>query len=78
MFVEPGEPLEGGLDVLRRDVADLLGLEDPDEPPVAVAIVHEEEAVALDDVGLALYGGGEGVEGIDEIEVDGLVGDGEG
>ena len=78
VLVEPGETLEGSLDVLCRDVTDFLGLEDADEPPVAVGVVHEEEGIALDDVCLALYGGGEGVEGVDEVKVDGLVGDGEG
>jgi hypothetical protein len=75
VLVETREPLEGRLDILSGDVANLLSLEDAHEPPVAVTVVHEDERVTLDDAGLALDGGGEGMEGIHEVKVDGLIGD---
>ena len=45
-------------------------------PPVAVAFIHQEKGVAFDDIGLAFYGCSKAVEGIDEVEVDRLIGDG--
>ena len=78
MLVEPGETFEGGLNVFGGDVANLLGLENTDQPPVAVTIVHKEKRVALDDVGLTFNGGSKAVEGVDEVEVDGFIWDGQG
>lgn len=77
MPVEPRESLERRLDILCGNIADLLCLEDLDEPPVAVRVVHEHKRVALEDIGLAVDGRGERVQRVDEVEVDALVGDGE-
>ena len=75
MLVQARQALKRRLDILRGYVADLLGLQDAHEPPVAVAVVHEKEGVALDDIRLAFYGRCEAVEGVHKIEVDGLIGD---
>lgn len=75
MLVKSRQPLERCLDVLRRDVADRLRLEDPHQPPVRVAIVQQEELVPLDDARLPVDGREEGVERVDEAKVDVLVRD---
>ena len=77
MFVETCETLEGSLDVFGRNIAHVLRFEHAHQPPITVCIVHEEEAVALDDAGLTLDSRGEAVEGIHQVEVDALVWDGE-
>ena len=78
VLVESGQTFEGRLDILGGNVTNFLGLEDANKPPVAVAVVHQEERIALYDICLAFDCGSEAVEGIDEVEVDGLVWDGEG
>ncbi len=75
MLVEPRETFPGRLDVLGRDVPDRLSLEDADEPPVRVAVVEQEEFVALDDARLAVDRSKKGVQGVDEVEVDVVVRD---
>jgi hypothetical protein len=74
VFIQPRQTFKWCLDILRRDITDLLGLEDANKPPVAVTIVHEEQTIALHYIGLAIDGCCEAVEGIDEIKVYGLVG----
>ena len=46
-------------------ISNLPSLEDADEPSVAVAAIHQKEAVAMDDIRLSVYGCGETVEGVD-------------
>ena len=77
VLVQARQALKRRLDVLRGYVADLLGLQDAHEPPVAVAIVHEEKAVTFDDVCLTLYCCDEGLNGVDQVKVDGFGGDGQ-
>lgn len=78
MFVQPCETFEWGLYILCRNVTDLLCFEYTDKPPIAVAIIHEKQAVTLDDVCLALNGGSKTVKSVDQVKVYGLVWDGEG
>ena len=42
VLVEPGQALEWSFDVFGRNIANLLGFEDTDKPPVTVAVVHEK------------------------------------
>lgn len=74
MFVQPRETLKGRLNILCGDITDILGLEDTDEPPITVTVVHKEQAIALYYAGLTLYGGCEAVEGVDQIKVDRFIG----
>ena len=46
-------------------ISDFPSLEDAYEPPVAVATVYQQEAVATDDIRLSGYCCGETVEGVD-------------
>ena len=73
MFVQPGETFERRLDVLCGNVTNFLGLENTDEPPIAVTVVHQEETVAFDDVRLSLHDNSEAVQRVDEVKVDGFV-----
>lgn len=43
---------------------------DSDKPPVAVAIVEEDHSVPLRGICLAINGGNEGMQSIDELEVN--------
>lgn len=70
MFVQPRETFKGRLDILCRNISDILGLEDTDEPPIAVAVVHKEQAIALDYAGLTLDCGCEAMQRVDQIKVD--------
>jgi hypothetical protein len=56
MLVEPGETFEWSLYVFSRYITDFLCFEYANEPPVAIAIVHQDETVAFYDTGLALDG----------------------
>jgi len=62
MFIEPCETLEWSLDIFSWYVANLLRLENTNEPPVAIAIVHQDEAIAFYDAGLALDSRSEAME----------------
>lgn len=75
MFVESREALIRSFDVFSGNVPDLLRFQDANEPPVAVAIVHEKQAVPLGDICLSFDGCDECVERIDEIKVDGGIWD---
>lgn len=55
VFVEPGQTLEWSFNVLCWYITDLLGFEDPHQPPITIAVVHQEQAISLDDIGLTLY-----------------------
>ena len=61
MLIEPRKTLERRFYIFCWYIPDLLCSEDADEPPVAIAIIHQDEAVALDDGGLAFNGCGEAV-----------------
>jgi hypothetical protein len=59
MLIEPSETLERCFDIFCRYIPNFLCFENANEPPVAIAIVHQDEAVALYNTSLALDGCGE-------------------
>jgi hypothetical protein len=61
MFIEPRETFEWSLYIFCWYITDFLCFEYANEPPVAIAIVHQDETVAFYDAGLAFHGGGEAV-----------------
>ena len=75
VLVETGETLKGGFNVFSRNVAYLLGAENADEPPVAIAVIEKSETVPLVDSGLAFHRSYKVVESIDEVKIDVLVWD---
>ena len=46
-------------------ISDFLSIEDADEPPVAVAVIHQKEAVTTEDTRLSVHSCDETVEGVD-------------
>lgn len=73
MLVQSRQAFERRLDVLGRDVADCLRLQDAYQPPVRVGIVEQGETVALGDARLPFNRGHEVVESVDMFEIDILV-----
>jgi len=61
MLIEPRKTLERRFYIFCWYIADLLCFENAHEPPIAIAIIHQDEAVAFDDAGLAFDGCGEAV-----------------
>ena len=63
VFIESGETPKRRL-CFCGYISDFPSLEDADEPPVAVAVVHPKEAVTMVDIRLSVYGCGGTVEGV--------------
>jgi len=70
IFIEPCETFEWSPDVFSWYVANLLRPENTNEPPVAIAIVHQDEAVAFYNAGLTLDSRSEAMERVDQVKVD--------
>ena len=73
MLVQSCETLEGGFNVFGRDVAYFLSFENANEPPVAVAVVHQEEAVPFDDIRLTVHSSCKAMQSVHEVKVNGLI-----
>ena len=56
-------------------ISDFPSLEDADEPPVAVTVVPQKEAVAIDDIRLSVYGYNEtvGEVGTDSLGMESVI-----
>lgn len=72
MFIQSSQPFERSFNVFSWNVTDFSSLEDSHEPPVAVAVIHEDEAVSLDHICLTLHRGDKRLNGVYEIKVDGF------
>jgi len=73
MLVQACQTLERGFNVLRWDVSNLLSFKNAYEPPITIAVVHQDQTVPLDNAGLTLNRCGKAMERIDQIEVNRLV-----
>ena len=69
MSIRSCQPFKQRLDIFRRNIPHLLGLEHTNKPPMAVDIVHQKQAVPLHHIRLALDGSREAVEGVHEVKV---------
>ncbi len=56
MLIEASKTLKWCLDVFCGNVTHFLRFKDTYKPPVAVTVVHQEEAISFHDVGLTFYG----------------------
>ena len=63
VFIESGETSKRHLSYCGY-ISDFQSLEDADEPPLAVAVVHQKEAVTTDGIRLSVYGCSETLEGV--------------
>jgi hypothetical protein len=56
MLIEPSKTLKRSLYIFCGYIPNFLCFENANEPPVAIAIIHQDEAVAFYNTGLALNG----------------------
>ena len=66
MFIESGETFKWRLRFCGY-ISGFPSLKDADKPPIVVAVIHQKEAVATDDIRLSVYGCGETGGGQDRL-----------